>query len=94
MTFDVFSFIDIKSEINRTQDAITKLLLNDIFERHALHLHDLVEAIDQMIVRDRWIETALGEVLLQSRGDRQIQWQKIRQLLRLMLRCCGLAIKQ
>ena len=30
ITFNIFNFIDIKSEINRTQDAITKLLLNDI----------------------------------------------------------------
>ncbi len=29
------------------------MLLNDIFERHAIHLHDLVEAIDQRIAGSR-----------------------------------------
>ena len=50
-----------------------------------MHLHDLVEPIDQRIGRDRWIKTALGEVLLQSRGDRRIQRQQVRQLLAPML---------
>ena len=94
ITFGIFNFVDIEREIDRAHDAITKMLLDDILQRHAIDLHDLVEAIDQGIGGDHRITTSLGGELLQSRSNGRIKGEKRSQLVSLFLGSRGLTLEQ
>ena len=55
----VFHFVDIHGEVDGAHDAIAELLLDHILEWQAVHLHDLVEAVDQGVGWDYWVEATL-----------------------------------
>ena len=80
ITFGILHFVDIKREVDRAHDAVTEMLLDHILQRHSIDLHDLVEAIDQGVSGDHWIEASLGGELLQSGGDGRIKGEQLSQL--------------
>src|SRR5262249_42463935 len=45
--------LDLHGEIDRAHDAVAEGLLDDVLERQAVDLEDLVEAVQQRIDRDR-----------------------------------------
>ena len=50
ITFGILHFVDIKREVDRAHDAVTKMFLNNIFQGHSIDLHDLVKAIDLSLI--------------------------------------------
>src|SRR5258708_31490886 len=47
ISFTVFFFFDIQSEIYGAHYSITKLFVNHCLQRHSIHLHDFIKPIDQ-----------------------------------------------
>src|SRR6516164_4869943 len=67
ITFGIGLAIDGHVEIDRTHDAVAKLLLDQLFPGRAVDLHEFVEAVDQRVGRHRGRQrAAVGDLLQHS----------------------------
>src|SRR5262245_191270 len=80
-------------EVNSTHDSVTKLLMDDCLQGHAIYLHDFIETIDQRV---SWYYRSqpLRRKFNQLGCHLRIKPQCRRQLLRLLSRRTRLAVKQ
>ena len=64
ITFRVFFLADLHGEVDGAHDAVTEFLVDNFFDRRAVHTNHFIQAIDQRILRNR-IAPSFGRTLHQ-----------------------------
>ena len=65
----VLFFLDLKVEVDRTHNPVTKLLMDRGFHGHAIDLHNFIEPVNQRVRRNCFTQTTFIRALCQGPGQ-------------------------